>query len=322
MDDRKISFIVPIYNAEPYLERCLRSIVNQSYTDIEIILVNDGSEDSCDAICRSWQERDRRIQYFYQENTGVSSARNLGMDMAKGYYISFVDADDYLELDFCKELLLVAQKEQSDIICCSERKYLPDGRLLSSGKNDHAVISFSGDQFEYGEEKEKRVVWGALFKRELIQNIRFQTNLFVGEDALFFAKAVCFSKRITYINWILYNYSVLDNSVSRGCFSDRKSTEIDAWEQICKEFVNFPNIRFSAEATLGETCLDMMEKYAADPLFTKSYRKMIIATYRKHFWQVLKYDRMKKSSMRGHIALFILPNLYVKYRFWKKRITR
>ena len=322
MDDQKISFIVPIYNAESYLERCLWSIVNQSYTNIEIILVNDGSEDSCDEICRSWQEQDRRIQYFYQENTGVSSARNLGLDMAKGDFISFVDADDYLELDFVKELLSVAQKDKSDIICCSDRKFFPDGRLLSSGKNDHAVISFSVEEFEYGEEKEKRVVWGALFKRELIQNIRFHTGLFVGEDALFFAKAICFAGRITYVNRILYNYSVLEHSASRGCFSDRKSTEIDAWEQICKEFVNFPNIRFSAEATLGETCLDMMEKYAADPLFTKFYRKKIITTYRKHFWWVLKYDRMKNRSMRGHIALFIMPNLYVKYRFVKKRITR
>ncbi|MCH5320896.1 MAG: glycosyltransferase, partial [Eubacterium sp.] len=97
MNSQKVSIIVPVYNVEKYLNRCVESIVKQTYTNLEIILVDDGSPDNCPAMCDAWAERDSRIKVIHKENGGVSSARNIGIDNADGDYISFVDSDDYVE---------------------------------------------------------------------------------------------------------------------------------------------------------------------------------------------------------------------------------
>ncbi|MFQ7000891.1 MAG: glycosyltransferase family 2 protein [Clostridium sp.] len=93
---------VPIYNVEKYLDRCIKSIINQSYTNLEIILVNDGSTDKCGQICDKWKEKDERIKVIHKENGGLSDARNAGIEIAKGEYLSFIDSDDYVHKDFIK----------------------------------------------------------------------------------------------------------------------------------------------------------------------------------------------------------------------------
>lgn len=105
-----ISVIVPIYNVESYLNRCVESIVNQTYQNLEIILVDDGSPDNCPQICDDWARKDSRIKVIHKENGGLSDARNAGMNIATGEYISFIDSDDYVALDFCETMLLVIKK--------------------------------------------------------------------------------------------------------------------------------------------------------------------------------------------------------------------
>ena len=113
-----ISIIVPIYNTEAYLDRCIRSLVEQVYPDLEIILADDGSTDASGEIGRCWMRKDDRIRYFYQENAGVSAARNLGLDKAQGDLIFFVDSDDFLEPDFCEILLNEMNSTNVDVIYC------------------------------------------------------------------------------------------------------------------------------------------------------------------------------------------------------------
>ena len=114
-----ISVIVPIYNVEKYLDRCVDSIINQTYKNLEIILVDDGSPDNCLAICDSWAEKDRRIKVIHKENGGVSSARNSALDIASGDYIGFVDSDDWIEPDMYEILIKNAKKYDADISRCA-----------------------------------------------------------------------------------------------------------------------------------------------------------------------------------------------------------
>ena len=121
-----ISIIVPIYNSEKYLERCINSILNQTYTNFELILINDGSKDSSLKICRKYASKDNRIVVIDKENEGVSIARNMGIQRAKGELISFVDADDYIEKTFLEDMLNVMSKYNVDYVTCGYNRVYDD----------------------------------------------------------------------------------------------------------------------------------------------------------------------------------------------------
>lgn len=113
-----ISVIVPVYKVEKYINQCIDSIINQTYTNLEIILVDDGSPDNCGIICDKYAKKDRRIKVIHKENAGVSSARNVGLDNSNGEFITFVDADDYVSNIYCEELLKTLKEKEVDCIAC------------------------------------------------------------------------------------------------------------------------------------------------------------------------------------------------------------
>ena len=121
-----ISVIVPIYNVEKYLDRCVDSIINQTYKNLEIILVDDGSPDNCPQMCDDYAKKDSRIKVVHKENGGLSDARNVGMEVATGEYVSFIDSDDYISLDFYETLLETIVDNDSDIVECGVVKFYED----------------------------------------------------------------------------------------------------------------------------------------------------------------------------------------------------
>ena len=132
MDNLLISVIVPVYNTEKYLGRCVDSIINQTYTNLEIILVDDGSPDNSPAICDEYAKKDQRIKVIHKENGGLSSARNAGLDIAKGDFISFIDSDDWVEKDLFEVLVSLYGKTQAEIIASS---FVGDGNGQQESRN-------------------------------------------------------------------------------------------------------------------------------------------------------------------------------------------
>jgi len=116
--NKKVSIIVPIYNAEETLDRCIKSLINQTYKNIEIILINDGSTDNSYKICEKYKKKDKRISFFSKKNTGVSDTRNYGYKNSNGDYIMFADADDYMETNMVDKMLSVLEKEKASLTCC------------------------------------------------------------------------------------------------------------------------------------------------------------------------------------------------------------
>ena len=114
----KLSVIVPVYNAEKYLDKCIKSIIGQIYTDFELILIDDGSPDLCPLMCDEWKQKDRRIKVVHKENQGVAIARNIGLDLAIGEYVTFVDSDDWLEPTMYLEMLKVLENYKCDVVMC------------------------------------------------------------------------------------------------------------------------------------------------------------------------------------------------------------
>lgn len=218
-----ISVIVPIYNAEKYIERCVESIVNQTYSNVEILLINDGSSDNSLLICQSLAEKDSRIVVLTKPNTGVSDTRNLGIEKANGELLFFVDADDYISEETLHILHQNMKDANADISCCSY--YSKSDEQIT---NDVTYImndeSFIRDLNCY-------VVWGKLYKKSLIKNIHFDTNISSGEDTLFIIKAYLKSQCVVATENQLYYYFQNDESITHSEFSTRRYSVVNAYEE-------------------------------------------------------------------------------------------
>ena len=219
----KISVIVPVYKVEPYLNRCIDSILNQTYTDLEVILVDDGSPDNCPALCDQAAQRDPRIKVIHKENGGAASARNAGLAAATGEYIGFVDSDDYIDAEMYQILMETAVDTGADIVECGYRWVKPN--VLYDRENTRAVDLYTnvealeklyfGDQMFGGI---SIVVWNKLYRRALFDEIHF-TEGFICEDVEITPKLLYSARLIAKYNYNFYNFFFSPNSVSRSSYS-------------------------------------------------------------------------------------------------------
>ncbi|MFI3326822.1 MAG: glycosyltransferase family 2 protein [Clostridia bacterium] len=219
-----ISVIVPVYKVEKYLNKCVQSIVDQTYKNIEIILVDDGSPDNCPGICDEWAKKDDRIKVIHKENGGVSKARNEGLENINGDWIMFVDSDDYLELDILEKLYVELEvnkaenylyqfnfcKLKDDVLIKEKNIYID-----KINKEEFLSCAITKIQGEYELGNMYRAVWGKLFKANIISEnlIRFDIEQSIAEDALFLFKYLIFIEQIKVINYHGYIYRVLDTSI-------------------------------------------------------------------------------------------------------------
>lgn len=209
-----ISIIVPIYNVEKYLNKCIESIVNQTYENIEIILIDDGSNDNSGIICDEYAKKDNRIIVVHKENGGVSSARNKGLKIAKGEWISFVDADDWIEQIFCQTLLNKVTQEQADIALCGYNR-ITDSRIEKINANNQEVFLNSNEYLV--KSLNPQTGFGfchmKLIKKEVLKSISFNERIEVGEDALFNIQLSTYIKKAVFLKQPLYNYRINNQSV-------------------------------------------------------------------------------------------------------------
>ncbi|MEA1010164.1 glycosyltransferase [Bacillus cereus] len=232
-----ISLIIPVYNAEKFLPRCLESIRNQSYRDLEIILVNDGSTDRSGLICDEYAQKDKRFKVIHKKNGGVSSARNVALSIASGAYIGFVDPDDWIEPIMFEKLHELIQKNQVDIAICGYIRENIDGDILQETVapsikvlNRTEALNSILDVNEF-----RGFLWNKLFSSKLFHEnfeIHFDENIHFCEDLLFCCKAILNAENIVYDSTPYYHYIIHDNNASKAKYSLRKLTALDAVENI------------------------------------------------------------------------------------------
>jgi glycosyltransferase involved in cell wall biosynthesis len=233
MQKEKISVIVPIYNVENYLNRCIDSIVNQTYENLEIILVDDGSPDDCGDICEQYSDSDKRIHVIHKRNGGLSSARNIGIEYASSDYIVFVDSDDWLDLNMIELLYNIHKKTNAEIVECSYRNIYSNGikeETLCSGKVIEADNIFALEgmlDWKYF----KPVAWNKLYKRGVIDNIRYPDGK-IHEDEFTTYKYFYNAKKLAYVDISKYNYdrSRIDSITGEG-FSEKNLDACIAWRE-------------------------------------------------------------------------------------------
>ena len=247
-----ISIIVPIYNAEQYLSECIDSLVNQSFEDIEIILINDGSTDNSSKICKEYEEKDKRINYIEIKNSGVSHARNVGVENANGKWITFIDADDWVSADYCEKLISYANEDVGLVI--ARTVSVQNGIIYGDGFQGRKVASF-----KTAEEKlvlYKSIVSDApkvrkyphiatcsakLFRKDIIDKfkIRYKTSLKYYEDAIFNMEVIRNSNTVLVTSDILYYYRVNSTSSTQVFCDDTVKYYENAASEVKKIIINY-----------------------------------------------------------------------------------
>ena len=233
MDGRTISVIIPVYRAEKYLRACLDSIRTQTYTDLEVWMVDDGSPDGSGAICDEYEAADHRFHAVHQENAGVSEARNTGIRMATGKYISFIDSDDWIEPDFYETLAGLAQQGTDMGMCCY---CLSDGKpCLPMGRASEA--SYSGDEalaFVITDKMSGPCNKLFLTDRIKARGLAFDRTITVGEDLLFVFDYLA-GGSMKFVPLPLYHYRQTEDSTSRSDFRPSRMTLFRAMDQMEKK---------------------------------------------------------------------------------------
>lgn len=308
-----ISIIIPVYNTEKYITRCLNSIKSQTFTNYECICIDDGSKDNSGKICDEYAKNDSRFITIHKGNGGVSSARNLGINNAKGDFITFIDSDDWIENDYCEHLYNVTVEKNADITFCSliyerkkERKkeaniYIPSSdedlfRLMCTGK------LFCGSVCK-------------LIKKSLFTdyNISFSNGIIWSEDKLLFSKLFYHTNKIAFTDKCLYHY----DRTSESSVTNNAKKDFDKLESIKKVVSEIENYISPLDDYKNETILLMKADFKLDLIVSfqntsKDFYKEVINTYKEVDSFLLSMCNSKKQklflcfALNKHLTLLIL----------------
>ncbi len=312
----KVSIIVPIYNMENYLNRCLDSIINQTYKDIEIILVNDGSKDNSLKICKEYAKNDKRIILIDQKNGGVSSARNNGLDKATGEYLAFVDPDDWIDKDGIEKMVDFALKQKCDIaffdykindeIQKSEKVNL---EYTKETKDEFIKLLISGEVPGY--------LWRLLIKKDIIKKSKFKLDLPMAEDLVFILEILNNVNKINKLEDAFYNYFLTENSITRGSLKYKKNLHntflLNKYiNKLYKEHEKIANSKHISE--IGLYLLKMHRDGYDEKMIKEEFDFLVNDKKYKEMKQ--NYDQDKLSKIDKNIMKFIEKNNYnqmIKY---------
>ena len=316
--------IVPIYHVEKYLHRCIDSIIGQTYKNLEIILVDDGSGDACVSICDEYARKDSRIVVIHKENGGLSDARNKGIEVAKGEYLAFVDSDDYIHRDMFTILMDSLLQTDSDVSMCSY-KYVYDGKPDENDESfgsDLPIDLMDGhkahNRYYSGDKKlELTVAWNKLYKRELFTELRYPKGK-IFEDEFTTYKALYKCSKICFVDLPLYYYLQRKDSIIGVMNGHRDSKVVAAYLQRIDFY------RDNNEEALWRKgvmhCLHMMCYFNLNCARSASDDGGIKKCYRKEFLSAVNsYEKASKgfsARERFEIVLYKL-NAGLYYRIWR-----
>jgi len=315
----KVSIIIPIYNAENYIDRSLESICNQTYQNLEIILVDDGSTDNSGKCCEQWALKDSRIRTYHQKNSGVSVARNTGLELASGEYVMFVDADDWIAKDMVQTLYALLKEHQADVSTCNYLE-IPEGQeqLASEQESkevaEDAAITVATEKVDAG--LQLLLPWAVyckLYRRELLEKIRFKQYK-IAEDLLFNTEVICdtdFSRVVT-MERKMYYYFIHNNSAIRQGYQ-RKYLEGVQVEEHCYDRLTALSPKFGDINIVGCSISMMFERMAE---LTRKERRAVIEDFRwckksaKQYKHALLDTTNRHRKISGALKVYV-PDLYL-----------
>lgn len=317
----KISVIIPIYNTEKFLKRSLDSVMNQSYRNLEVIMVDDGSTDKSAEICKEYAAKDPRFLYFYEENSGPSAARNLGLEKCTGNYIAFLDPDDYLHVDMYAKLIHALQETHAGMAICDFRVVYGDEPYDAEPEYKTQILNRREAQAIYFDDPHSAtvatVVWNKLIPASVMKKFRFPVDRMVAEDESVTYKLLYSFSQIVYVNAPYYNYFIFDGSIMNSRFSAKRFDLFKAYDE---------RINFYAKHKEYELCKKMFFLYIhmycsfidlskqTDEDFSRIYQKCFYRERNKY----QKYKSVLRLRPNEQLELDLFnkaPSMY--RRLWK-----
>ena len=313
MDNKLISIVVPVYNVEDLLDKSVESLKNQSYKNIEILLVDDGSTDNSGNKCDEFKKTDDRIKVFHKKNGGLSDARNYGIKKAKGEYITFIDSDDYVENDYVEYLYSLIKKYDCTISCCTHTVRYDNGKShgLNIDKDEKISKIDFFKKMLYSKDIEVSA-WAKMYKTSYFDDVKYPIGkLFEDVDTTY--KLVDKTDFIACGYSSKYNYMIRNNSITTGKFSDKHFYMVEATENMCNYLNKYPELKKACNRRMCYSYISTLNR-----MIKFNYKeKDIIKKYRR---TILKYFSIvfdKNSSFRDKIAIItIMPGVKVYKMFW------
>lgn len=316
-----VSVIIPAYNVEAYLDKCMQSLLNQTYSKIEIILVDDGSIDKTAMMCEQYAEADTRVKVYHQVNSGQAVARNFAYTVSKGEYILYADSDDWLDLRQIEVLMGQVLTAGADIVQCYAQKFWDDGKQekidTSSLKVETYTASEALEEFCY-QRKFYAAPWAKVIRRELLDGLQYPPNTGY-EDMAIMYRLLGRAKKIILVPEVLYFYRQHKASTMHTNFSDKKVDRIRIAEQF-KTYIekNFPELSTAVKTRYLLANLQLL----MDLPFSKEYRDLQVCVKKniKSARKTVIFDKKSKLSLRG-MAVFSylgMPVLMLLGRMYKK----
>ncbi len=314
METVTVSIIIPVYNTKDYLEKCLYSIQVQNYRNIEVIIVDDGSTDGSADVCQQICMKDSRFKYYYQKNRGVSSARNYGIELAKGDLIAFVDSDDWIHANIYEKMVGLMLDERSDMVMCDAIIWENGkiGKVDSIEKIKETCLldktSITADiLFQLS-----GAVWRCIYKSEIIKknNVKFPVGLKLSEDRVFNIYCIGYSKRVSYLKEGLYYRYIRNGSAVNQAYADMDTIALFSYREIINALnkMGFISFRFSYDEQFLGTCYK-----AIDDICSMSGKNHAI---------IYKYNKIRKLCCTQEVknALLQTRHKYLKTRLMKNRM--
>ncbi len=319
-----ISVIVPIYNVAPYLEKCVMTVVNQTYKNIEIILVDDGSTDGSDIICDDLSSKYRNIIVIHQKNKGLAEARNIALENIKGEWVAFLDSDDWIETDMYEILLSAARENNVDIAACKTRNCFM-GNKTSVYDDSEEISIFSIEEIIHDLAFGNRIrfeVWNKIWRRDLIGTTRFIPNQ-VSEDIYFDRILFTKARKICFVDKTLHNYLIQrpgnTNSsfkINRLCMYKELSKFYDKLiqENHTKSAKEIAYITASYSVTFYEQAMISNEN--------KSIKKKIFKEFKKAYYKSMPIPLKLKKQSIVLILFFLFPNRLCNMKSKRKKMEK
>ncbi len=321
-----ISIVVPIYNAERYLERCLDSLKRQTYRSLEILLIDDGSTDATEEICRRYERADSRFRYIFQTNSGVSAARNHGIDLARGDYLGFCDSDDWAEPDLYECLYQLLIQTQSDIAIVSAiQDYgnaaapVEDDPTVQILDAEHAVLEMHRGKLYEGQ------LWNKLIRAELFDGVRLCENIAICEDMLLMWELFRRAEKVAFCNVRKYHYYQNPDSSLRTSFRDSYRTVQRACELMIKNMETYypQHMRYAQKTSVVQIHTLAVKMALADRLTLADYREFRDIV--KHHYTA-EVKALIDRKFRVHLSIFMTGRAffvgYLKSRAFYRKLKQ
>ena len=315
-----ISVVIPVYNVAKYLSACLDSVINQTYQNLEIIIVDDGSTDISPSICDEYAKKDERITVIHKKNGGLSDARNAGIDIAKGEYITFIDSDDLVAIDMVDYLYKCLIENNTDMSTCLSADIDEDGRYISSNEPERSAIIDGGSEncmkAFLTNAKFKTVAWGKLYRFSMFSDVRYPKGKY-HEDVFTTYKLVAKCKSITIGGEFKYFYRNRSESMMTLSF---KPSHMDAIEgkQELNTYIehNYPSLSRFSHANIVYAANLCSMRIARGGILYKNFIEELQEIYRKY-----EHDFLRGISSAKSKAFSVLAFINLRFLLWllKKR---